>query len=103
MIGRLVRAAVAIAIAAGVTVNALALAQEAGTGVDDAEIATAPVEFDGTVLFRVRGVSSLPAMIRARNIGDRLNAAASDPSRALESLRVVDEGGASRVVIDGMT
>lgn len=102
MIGRLVRAAVAITIA-GATVNAPALAQEAGTGVDDAEIATAPVEFDGTVLFRVRGVSSLPAMIRARNIADRLNAAASDPSLALESLRVADEGGASRVVIDGMT
>ena len=102
MIERLVRTAVAIAIAVA-AISAPALAQEGGTGVDDAEIATAPVEFDGTVLFRVRGVSSLPATVRARNIGDRLNAAASDPSLALESLRIVDEGGASRVVIGGTT
>jgi len=101
MIRWLVRAAVAIAIA-GATVTAPALAQQTGTGVDDVETVTAPVEFDGAVLFRVRGVSSLPATVRARNIGDRLNAAASDPSLALESLRVVDEAAASRVVIGGV-
>jgi small-conductance mechanosensitive channel len=102
MIGRLVRTAVAIAIA-GVTVNAPALAQQAGSGVDDVEVATAPVAFDGVVLFRVRGVSSLPATVRAGNIGDRLKAAASDPSLALDSLRVEDDGRMSRIVIGGTT
>jgi small-conductance mechanosensitive channel len=100
MIRWLVRAAVAIAIAVA-EFNVPALAQQTATGVDDVEIGTAPVQFDGALLFRVRGVSSLPAMVRARNIGDRLNAAASDPSLATESLRVVDDGRASRVMMDG--
>jgi small-conductance mechanosensitive channel len=102
MIRRLVRAALAIAIAVA-TLNAPALAQQTGTGVDDVETVTAPVEFDGAVLFRVRGVSSLPATVRAGNIGDRLKAAASDPSLTLESLRVEDDGRMSRVVIGGTT
>ena len=102
MIRWLVRAAVAIAIAVA-TLNAPALAQQTGTDVEDVETVTAPVEFDGALLFRVRGVSSLPATVRARNIGDRLNAAASDPSLTLESLRVVEEAAASRVVIGGTT
>ena len=103
MIRWIVRAAAEIAIAVATLDAVPALAQQADTAVDDVEVVTAPVEFDGALLFRVRGVSSLPATIRARNIGDRLNAAASDPSLALESLRVVDEGAASRVVIDGTT
>ena len=95
-----VRAAVALAVA-GALLNAPAWARQTGPGVEDAELATAAVEFDGETLFRVRGVSSLPAAVRARNIGDRLTAAASDPSLSTESLRVVDDGRASRIMMDG--
>ncbi|HUL14136.1 MAG TPA: hypothetical protein VLU73_18445, partial [Methylococcaceae bacterium] len=38
--------------------------------VAEAEIATAPVEIDGSVLFRVRGVSAYPAEKRAGAIKD---------------------------------
>jgi small-conductance mechanosensitive channel len=101
MIGWIVRAAaMALALAA---LNPPALAQQSVAVIDDVEIGTAPVEFDGAVLFRVRGVSSLPAAVRAATIGERLKAAASDSSLALESLRVEDDGRMSRVVIGGTT
>ncbi len=45
--------------------------------VEDA-IPTAPVEIDGTVLFRVRGASALPAEKRAGNIAARIVALARD-------------------------
>jgi small-conductance mechanosensitive channel len=64
----------------------------------ETEIATAPVVFDGVPLFRVRGVSSLPAQTRADLIRDRLAAAAADPAVTIDSLRVVDEGDTTRVV-----
>ena len=41
-------------------------AQEAVGASGEGEIATAPVELDGTVLFHVRGVSSYPPTARAR-------------------------------------
>ncbi len=69
----------------------------AGAAVE-AEIATAPVEFDGAVLFRVRGVSSFPAETRAGLIRDRLIAAAADPAVAIDSLRLVDSDGVTRIV-----
>jgi hypothetical protein len=56
----------------------------------EAEIPTAPVEFEGSVLFRVRGVSSFPAPDRARLIVERLEAVAADRSIPLDALRVVD-------------
>jgi small-conductance mechanosensitive channel len=65
---------------------------------DDAEIQVAPVELDGAELFHVRGVSSLPAPMRARRIHDQIVAVASDPRIAVESLRVVDENGLTRIV-----
>src|SRR5690242_18776211 len=63
----------------------------------EAEIETAPVDLDGTVLFRVRGVSSLPAAERARLIHDRLAAVAADGSIPVDSLRVVDDERVSRI------
>jgi small-conductance mechanosensitive channel len=65
---------------------------------EDAEIQVAPVELDGAELFHVRGVSSLPAPMRARRIHDQIVAVASDPRIAVESLRVVDENGLTRIV-----
>jgi small-conductance mechanosensitive channel len=64
----------------------------------EAEIPTAPVEFEGSVLFRVRGVSSFPAPDRARLIVERLEAVAADRSIPLDALRVVDGPMASQIV-----
>lgn len=80
------------------TLHAVALLL-ALVAVDDAgEIATAPVELDGAVLLRVRGVSSLSADARASVIHDRLVAVASDPRIPVEAIRLVDEGGGARIV-----
>ena len=54
------------------------------------EVATAPVEIDGRVLFRLRGVSSFPAAERARLVTDRIVAAAADPAASVDGLRVVE-------------
>jgi small-conductance mechanosensitive channel len=73
-------------------------AQDAtGTSVE-ADIPTAPVELDGKVLLRVRGVSSLPAAERARLISDRLTAIAADRSIPVDALHAVESGGASRIL-----
>jgi small-conductance mechanosensitive channel len=64
----------------------------------EAEIPTAAVVFDGTELFRVRGVSSLPAEARARLITERLAAVAAEPAIAADSLRAVDGDGVTRIV-----
>lgn len=71
-------------------------AQDAA-GQREAEIATAPVELDGTVLFYVRGVSALPAEARARMIRERIAAVAADPTIPVESLRIVDSEGLLRI------
>ena len=72
-------------VVASVTAGARVGAQQAAGAVVETDIATAPVEFDGAELFRVRGVSSLPAEARARLIRDRLTAVAADPSIAVDS------------------
>jgi small-conductance mechanosensitive channel len=64
----------------------------------EAEIPTAPVEFDSSVLFRVRGVSSLPAGERAHLISERLTDVAADPRIPLDALHVVEDQGASRIM-----
>ncbi|HVQ15357.1 MAG TPA: mechanosensitive ion channel domain-containing protein, partial [Vicinamibacterales bacterium] len=70
------------------------LAQEtAGEG----DVATAPVELDGAVLFTVRGVSSLPAAERALLIQERLTAVAADPALSIDSLQIVDIENAARI------
>jgi small-conductance mechanosensitive channel len=51
---------------------------------------TAPVELDGNVLFRVRGVSAFPAEQRAARIQDRIEALARDPGFRTEVLRPVE-------------
>ena len=66
-------------------------------------VATAPVDLDGAVLFRVRGVSSFPAEARAAGIRERLVAVAADPSVTVDSIRVVDEGDVARIVTGDTT
>jgi small-conductance mechanosensitive channel len=56
-------------------------------------ILTAPVTLDGEILFDVRGVSALPADVRAKKISERIEALALDQSRSTQSLRLVDEAG----------
>lgn len=64
----------------------------------DAQIVTAPVEIDGDVLFRVRGMSSLTAADRAAAIRERIERAASNPSIPLEAVRVVDSDSFSALM-----
>jgi small-conductance mechanosensitive channel len=64
---------------------------------DTSGIATAPVELDGTVLFRVRGVSSLPAAERAGLIRSQLIAVARDESISLDAIQVVESPRSSRI------
>jgi small-conductance mechanosensitive channel len=61
------------------------------------ETATAPVEFDGTVLFQLRGVTSLPADARAARVRERLYAVAADDSVPADSLQVVEADGLSHI------
>jgi small-conductance mechanosensitive channel len=73
-------------------------AQDTTSASVEAEIPTAPVEFDGTVLLRVRGVSSLPAVERARLISERLADVAADKHIPVDALRAVESTSASRIM-----
>jgi small-conductance mechanosensitive channel len=64
----------------------------------DLETATAPVEIDGTTLFRVRGVSSLPAADRAAAIRGRIIAIATNPGISADSIQAVSAEGMQRIV-----
>src|SRR5688572_16378969 len=61
------------------------------------DVVTAPVELDGEILFRVRGVSSLPAAERAKRIREQIVAVAKDPSVGPDSLHVVEMEAASQL------
>jgi small-conductance mechanosensitive channel len=58
----------------------------------DIERPSAMVKVDGRSLFRVRGITALPAEERATGIRERIEAAAADPSLDLSDLRAVDTG-----------
>jgi len=77
---------------------ALAATSPADTTAHEAGIDSAPVEIDGDVLFRVRGITALPAAERARGIEKRIEAAAADRSVRAEDLRLVDEDDAVAIV-----
>jgi small-conductance mechanosensitive channel len=82
-----------------VTVNAQPQTQgEAAVDTIDENTPTAPVEVDGHVLFHVRGVSSFPAARRAEAIGERIAAAASNPSLSIEHFRIVEHEDQVRIV-----
>jgi small-conductance mechanosensitive channel len=88
-------------LAATVAMAAAPTAQETGVAGVETEIATAPVEFDGVVLFRVRGVSSLPATARARLIQERLATVAADRGIPVETMHVIDGPATSQIVAGG--
>jgi small-conductance mechanosensitive channel len=54
--------------------------------------ASAPVIVDGNELFRVGGISSYPAKLRAARIAERIKAMAADTSIDPKSLQIVQEG-----------
>jgi small-conductance mechanosensitive channel len=64
----------------------------------DASIETAPVELDGVVLFRVRGVSSYPADTRARAIRNHLREVAADAAIGLDAFHIVDSEGMTQIM-----
>jgi small-conductance mechanosensitive channel len=75
-----------------------ALLAQQPAAVEEAETVTAPVEVDGVDLFRVRGVSSLPAAERAQRIRNQIVAVAAAPSIAVDSLRLVERPNATAIV-----
>ena len=59
---------------------------------------TAPVEIDGTVLFRVRGASVLPAEKRAGNISARITGLARDPALQPGDVRTAESEHGTSIV-----
>ena len=96
---RLLPAAALLILTAGGTL----WAQEIPAADVETEIPTAPVTFDGAVLFRVRGASSLPAGVRANLIAERLATVAGDPAMPVDSIRVVDDGNVTRIAAGDTT
>jgi small-conductance mechanosensitive channel len=76
-------------------------AEPAATVPDDSALVegmSAPVVVDGTVLFRVRGVSAFPAEKRAQVIADRIVELADDPAFTKEALRIEEQAHMSVVM-----
>jgi len=78
-------------------------AQDTGRPAVDNDVATAPVEIDGSALFRLRGASSFPAEERARAVAGRIVAAAADGAVSIDSLRVVEGEVASDIMAGDQT
>jgi small-conductance mechanosensitive channel len=57
----------------------------------------APVKVDGQVLFRIPGISSYPAELRAATISKRIIKAAKDPSVSADSIKIT--AGEDRIMI----
>jgi small-conductance mechanosensitive channel len=87
----------AMALAAQGCIAATAQEQDGGEH-PDAAVVTAPVEVDGRVLFRVRGVSSYPAEQRAAAVAQRIEAIAVDPAVRPDSVRAVEADGYSNIM-----
>ena len=95
----MMRRAVAIA---GLLIATLALHVSPATAAEQADpggeaeltaeagIPTAPVEIDGKLLFRVRGVTSFPAEQRARGISHRIEEVAANPAFKVDAVRIVE-------------
>ena len=92
------RAILALTVLASLLAGGRLAAQETVPQAAEAEVVTAPVALDGTVLFRVRGVSSYPAAVRARLIRNQLTAVASNEAIPVDSIHAVEADGMTRVV-----
>ena len=87
------RALVLIIVLLASATGGLAQSADPERDLAEAEVATAAVEVDGRVLFRVRGVSAFPAEKRAEVIADRIRTAAKDAAITPESIVAVDQDG----------
>jgi len=63
-------------------------------------VRTAPVELDGKVLYRVRGVTAYPAEARAAAIADRIREAADNPGVDPAKLRLEERDGRTEIRTD---
>jgi len=63
-------------------------------------VRTAPVELDGKVLYRVRGVTAYPAETRAGVVAERIRKAADDPRVDPTKLRVEERDGRTEIRTD---
>ncbi len=83
---------------------AVALGKGAGdeSSAVDAEV-TAPVEIDGNVLFRLRGISSLPAPERAARVAGNIVGLADDPAVRPEDVQVLEAGEYLRIAAGDRT
>jgi small-conductance mechanosensitive channel len=73
----------------GLFVGLPVLADTGTAPAPDGEVMVAPVVVDGRTLFRIRGISSYPADVRAAAIRDRIISIAKDASIAPDSVRLV--------------
>jgi small-conductance mechanosensitive channel len=90
-----------LTLVAGLGTGSRLQAQAADRGEQQGDVSTAPVEVDGVELFRLRGVSSYPAEVRAGSVRDRIIAAAADPAVTTDSVRVVENNIAATIVAGG--
>jgi len=77
---------------------ALALLAPADARAQPTPHETAPVVIDGTVLFRVRGVTAYPAAERAAGIEASIRRVAADRAIPLDAIKVVSDPTSSKVV-----
>lgn len=95
-----------IAVLFAVGVAPAAFAQAAGPGseaevgvlAEETQVPMAPVTIDGTVLFNLRGVSSLPAEERAARISKRIEEVARDPAFDPANLTIADDGTITKIM-----
>jgi small-conductance mechanosensitive channel len=95
---RAVMAALGVLILAA-PVAAIAAARATPDAQGDAKTASVPVIVDGEVLFRVRGVTAIPADVRADQISERITAIAADAGISLDALRIVEVEGRSDLMV----
>jgi small-conductance mechanosensitive channel len=69
------------------------------SGLERTSITTAPVLVDGLTLFRVRGVSALPAVDRAESLARRIVEAASDPEVDPDDLEIVQSDRGTEIEV----
>src|SRR5262245_11089723 len=66
-----------------------------------ADARRAPVVIDGETLFSVRGVTSQPAEVRARQIADRIRAAAANPKVSAQTMTLEERPGGILILAEG--
>ena len=96
---RLWKAAVLAAFVCLVAASAFAAESNQSPALEsDADISSAPVEIDGSVLFRVRGTSAFPADKRAAAIADRIKTFASNPGIPADAVSAVEVENGTAII-----